>query len=182
MHTGGIMVKWPGGRGRGFCSGFTGERVDFGQRVLRVDLEVARRVDDLADDSIGVEDIGDAGGDAAFLVVDAVDLGGFGVGEVAEQGEAESELDRVCAGCEGGVDADAQNLGSRLLELGVEFLEAGEFAGSTAGEGEDVPGEDDGLAAVVGELVLLAVAVKQGEVGCLLSDFERHARLRSERG
>lgn len=137
-------------------------------------VEVSRGVDDVADDALGVDYVGGSRGDAALLIEDAPGLAGLAPGEVAQQRELEAEFDSVGAGGEGGVDRDAQNLGARLLELAVEFLETAEFVCSTACEGEDVPGHDDGLAPVVGEGVLLAVAVHQGEVRGGLSDLDCH--------
>lgn len=137
-------------------------------------VEISRGVDDVSDNALGVDDVGGSRGDAALLIKDAPGLAGLAPREVAQQRELEAEFDGVGAGSEGGIDRDAQNLGARLLELAVEFLEAAEFVCSTAGEGEDVPGYDDGLAAVVGEGVLLAVAVHQGEVRCGLSDLDCH--------
>lgn len=137
-------------------------------------VEVSRGVDDVADDALGVDYVGGSRGDAALLIEDAPGLAGLAPGEVAQQRELEAEFDGVRAGSEGGINRDAQNLGARLLELAVEFLETAEFVRSTAGEGEDVPGDDDGLASVVGEGVLLAVAVHQGEVRGGLSDLDCH--------
>lgn len=137
-------------------------------------VEVSRGVDDVSDDALGVDYVGGSRGDAALLIEDAPGLAGLAPGEVAQQRELEAEFDGVGAGSEGGIDRDAQNLGARLMELVVEFLEAAEFVCSTAGEGEDVPGNDDGLASVVGEGVLLAVAVHQGEVRGGLSDLDCH--------
>ena len=137
-------------------------------------VEVSRGVDDVLDDALGVDDVGHSRGDAAFLVEDAPGLAGAAPGEVSQERELEAELDGVGAVGEGGVDGDAQYLGARLLELVVELLEAAQFVRSTAGEGEHVPGDDDGLAAVLGERVFLAVAVHQGEVGRDLSNFDCH--------
>lgn len=154
-----------------------GQGLRLGERFFGVKGEIAGGVDDVSDGSLGVDDICHAGGDAAFFVVDAPDFADAGVGEVAEQGEAEAEFAGVAASGEGGIDADAQDLGVRRFELRVEFLEAAEFVRSTAGEGQDVPGDDDGAAAVVAEGVFAAVAVHQGEIGGLLSNFNGHAAL-----
>lgn len=149
------------------------------QRFFGVQGEVAGGVDDVPHDSVTVDHICHARRDAPLFVEDSPDFAGFAPGEVAEQGEAEAEFAGVRAGGEGRIDAEAQHLGAGRLELRVEFLEAAQFVRSTTGEGEHVPGDDDGLAAVVAQAVLAAVAVHQGEVRRLLFNFDGHDPLRS---
>lgn len=151
-----------------------GERLHLRERFFGVNREVARRVDDVPDGSLRVDHIGHAGGDAALLIEDAPDLPRLAVREIAEQGEAEAEFTRVGAGREGGIDAEAQDLGAGRFELAIEFLEAGQFVRSTAGEREHIPGHDHSLPAVVAERVLAAVAVHQGEIRGLLSNLDWH--------
>ena len=78
-----------------------GERLDLFERIFGVQREVARGVDDVADDAFGVDHVGRAGSDPTLLVEDAPDLASAGEGEVAEQREAEAELACVGSGGEG---------------------------------------------------------------------------------
>lgn len=141
-----------------------GERLHLRERFFGVDGEVARSVNDVPHGPLRVDHVGHAGRDAALLIEDAPDLARLAVREVAEQGEAEAEFARVSAGRERRIDAEAQDLGAGRFKLAVEFLKAGQFVRSTAGESEHVPGHDHGLPAVVAESVLAAIAVHQREV------------------
>ena len=77
------------------------ERLDLFERIFGVQREVARGVDDVADDAFGVDHVGRAGGDPTLFIEDAPDLSGAGEGEVAEQRKAEAELACVGSGREG---------------------------------------------------------------------------------
>ena len=73
------------------------------------------------------------------------------------------------------VTAYAQDLGTLLLKPGVGLAEGGDLVGSTAGEIEDVEGEDYALLSLeLAEGDLLAVLVQKVELRSGLSNFRRH--------
>ena len=137
-------------------------------------VEVSRCINNVTHDTLGVDQVGHPRGDAPLFIENPPGLTRSPPGEVAEQGEFDAQLARVCAGGERRIDGNAQNLGAGCLELTVEFAEAAQFVGSTAGEGQDVPGNDDRLTAIVRERVFLAVSIHEGEVGGNLADFDGH--------
>ena len=93
LFTGRLLdVEWHLRRG-------LSERLDLLERIFGVQREVARGIDDVADDAFSVDHVGRAGGDPTLFVEDAPDLSGAREGEVAEQREAEAEL--ACVGSGG---------------------------------------------------------------------------------
>lgn len=148
------------------------EGLELFQRLFWMPIEVSRRVDDVAHNALGVDQVGDPRSDPPLLVENPPCLARATPGEVAEQRKFDSKFTRVCASSERGIDGNAQDLGAGRFELVVEFAEAAQFVGSTAGEGQHVPGNHDWLTTVLRQCVFLAVSIHEGEVGGHLADFD----------
>lgn len=127
---------------------------------------------DVLDFAFRVDDERGAVGEAEFLVQDPIEGGDGTLTEVAGQGEAQVQLLRPVA--EGGkvVCADANYDCAGILKFGETSLVRREFLRSTTCEGRGKERQDDGLAAVFGQLEGVARRGLEREVGRAVADFQ----------
>jgi len=148
----------------------------------RVGIDGAVTFVDQLDDALLVDDDVGAKGPLVGLVLnvvpfqDAVGLEHFAV-HIAEEREGDTDLFGEGGVGGGTVQADAEDFGVRGVNFsgGDSSLDRLQLLRSTAGESQDVDGEENVfLATIVAELHGLPLIAKQCEIGSGVADLEGH--------
>jgi hypothetical protein len=127
-------------------------------------------VNDLA---LFVDDEGGAIGYSGALAQNAIRLGDFSLGKIAEEGDGDAvDLGKLRLG-RGIVSADSKNLRSGLVEFCDTRLVRFEFGRSATGKSGRIERQDDGvLAAELRELHRFTVGGAEREIGGHVADLE----------
>ena len=146
------------------------ERLAGRERACYVDGAAAQL--DGADLAFLIDDEGCAVGIAPLFVQHAVGARDLAL-EVAEKREGHTVLPGKFLLRREGINADAQNLGIRLPELGKAVPVVLNFARSPSGEGENIESQDNILfSPKIRQLDFVSVLIRQREVRSHIADFQ----------